>query len=118
MTETLFPADILAFWRDAGPTRWFGKDAAFDDAIRHRFLATWEAARDGKLEHWQDSDDGRWYYCNGSSWVESPDNRLPQAIVDAAAAQRSSVHDAICCTDNSSSDAGALGAGRRNVAGS
>ena len=34
MTETLFPADILAFWRDAGPTRWFGKDAAFDDAIR------------------------------------------------------------------------------------
>lgn len=38
-------------------------------------------------DYWQDSDDGRWYYCNGSSWVESPDNRLPQAIIDAAAAQ-------------------------------
>lgn len=37
-------------------------------------------------DYWQDSDDGRWWYCNGSSWVESPDNRLPQAILDAAAA--------------------------------
>jgi uncharacterized protein (DUF924 family) len=52
------PADILAFWRTAGEARWFGKDAAFDDAIRRRFLATWEAARDGKLDSWQDSDDG------------------------------------------------------------
>ncbi|WFC43172.1 hypothetical protein [Pseudoxanthomonas sp. SE1] len=40
-------------------------------------------------DYWQDSDDGRWWYCNGSSWVESPDNRLPQAIIDAAAAQSS-----------------------------
>jgi hypothetical protein len=37
-------------------------------------------------DYWQDSDDGRWWYCNGSSWVESPDNRLPQAVLDAAAA--------------------------------
>lgn len=37
-------------------------------------------------DYWQDSDDGRWWYCNGSSWVESPDNRLPQVVVDAAAA--------------------------------
>lgn len=35
-------------------------------------------------DYWQDSDDGRWWYCNGSSWVESPDNRLPQVVVDAA----------------------------------
>ena len=38
-------------------------------------------------DYWQDSDDGRWWYCNGSSWVESPDNRLPQVVVDTAAAQ-------------------------------
>ncbi|WP_296280544.1 hypothetical protein [Pseudoxanthomonas sp.] len=38
-------------------------------------------------DYWQDSDDGRWWYCNGSSWIESTDNRLPQAILDAAAAQ-------------------------------
>lgn len=37
-------------------------------------------------DYWQDSDDGKWWYCNGSSWVESPDNRLPQVVIDAAAA--------------------------------
>ena len=35
-------------------------------------------------DYWQDSDDGRWWYCNGSSWVESPDNRLPQVVIDTA----------------------------------
>lgn len=38
-------------------------------------------------DYWQDSDDGKWWYCNGSSWIESPDNRLPQAVIDAATAQ-------------------------------
>lgn len=33
-------------------------------------------------DYWQDSDDGRWYYCTGSSWVETPDSRLPQVVVD------------------------------------
>ena len=32
------PADVVAFWREAGPKRWFEKDAAFDDDIRRRFL--------------------------------------------------------------------------------
>lgn len=59
MTATLAtPADIIAFWRDAGPDRWWKKDAAFDDEIRTRFLATWEAARDGKLSAWQETDEG------------------------------------------------------------
>ena len=35
------PHDVLAFWRAAGPDKWFTKDAAFDDAIRARFLATY-----------------------------------------------------------------------------
>lgn len=30
--------DIVAFWRDAGPAKWFAKDAAFDDALRIRFV--------------------------------------------------------------------------------
>ena len=30
---------MLAFWREAGPEKWFTKDTAFDDAIRARFLA-------------------------------------------------------------------------------
>ena len=31
------PADILTFWRLAGPAKWFAKDDRFDDAIRLKF---------------------------------------------------------------------------------
>lgn len=30
--------DILAFWHDAGPAKWFAKDATFDAELRVRFL--------------------------------------------------------------------------------
>ena len=36
MSET--PADVVAFWREAGPERWFKKDTDFDEQIRARFL--------------------------------------------------------------------------------
>ena len=52
------PADVLAFWRDAGPDRWFEKDDAFDAAIRSRFLATYEAAARGELSAWEESPEG------------------------------------------------------------
>ena len=52
------PADILTFWRTAGYDRWYGKDDAFDQDLRDRFMGTWEAGRDGKLSAWQDSDGG------------------------------------------------------------
>jgi uncharacterized protein (DUF924 family) len=51
------PQDVLAFWRAAGPDRWFTKDAAFDDDIRRRFLATYEAAAAGTLV-WDDTAEG------------------------------------------------------------
>jgi uncharacterized protein (DUF924 family) len=46
-------ADVLAFWRAAGPDKWFKKDAAFDDEIKWRFLATYEAAAAGRLGGWE-----------------------------------------------------------------
>ena len=49
------PADVLAFWRDAGPDKWFTRDDAFDSEIREKFLATYEAAAAGKLSAWEDS---------------------------------------------------------------
>jgi uncharacterized protein (DUF924 family) len=52
------PADIVAFWRDAGPERWFEKDADFDDEIRGRFLEAHEAAAAGKLTDWEQSAEG------------------------------------------------------------
>jgi len=49
---TVQPEDVLAFWRDAGPSRWFRKDEAFDHEFRTRFLGAHEAARRGELDAW------------------------------------------------------------------
>ena len=51
-------AEVVAFWREAGPDKWFEKDDAFDAEIRRRFLATHEAAAAGKLAAWEDSAEG------------------------------------------------------------
>jgi uncharacterized protein (DUF924 family) len=47
------PEDVLSFWREAGPKRWFAQDPAFDAEIRERFLATHEAAAAGRLSAWE-----------------------------------------------------------------
>jgi uncharacterized protein (DUF924 family) len=52
------PAGILAFWRDAGPKRWYTPDAAFDAEVRRRFLGLWQKAAAGELSSWETSDDG------------------------------------------------------------
>jgi uncharacterized protein (DUF924 family) len=52
------PADVIAFWRDAGPEKWFEKDTAFDDEIRRRFLALHETAASGKLTSWEATAEG------------------------------------------------------------
>ena len=44
------PSDVLAFWREAGPDRWYERDDAFDAAIRTRFLSTCDAAVRGENE--------------------------------------------------------------------
>jgi uncharacterized protein (DUF924 family) len=52
------PADIVDFWRAVGPDRWYEKDAALDEEIRKRFLATHEAAATGKLTAWEQTAEG------------------------------------------------------------
>jgi uncharacterized protein (DUF924 family) len=52
------PADILAFWRDAGPARWYTPGDAFDAEVRRRFLDLWKIAAAGELSSWEASDDG------------------------------------------------------------
>ena len=46
------PHDVLRFWQDAGPQRWFKRDATFDAQFHERFLASHEAAAAGALDHW------------------------------------------------------------------
>jgi uncharacterized protein (DUF924 family) len=55
MTVGVAPAQIVSFWRDAGPDTWFEEDESFDQAIRSRFLSTYEAAANGELAVWEDS---------------------------------------------------------------
>ena len=52
------PSQLLQFWRDAGPARWFARDDAFDAGLRDRFLATHEAAASGALADWGTSAEG------------------------------------------------------------
>jgi uncharacterized protein (DUF924 family) len=52
------PETVLAFWREAGPDKWFTRDDAFDADIRTKFLSTYEAAAAGKLAAWEASAEG------------------------------------------------------------
>jgi len=52
------PADVTAFWRTAGPAKWFRKDTAFDQEITTRFLASHEAAAAGRLSDWEATPEG------------------------------------------------------------
>ena len=60
MTEAcdIAPADILSFWRQVGPERWYERDDALDADIRARFLELWRKAADGGLSSWEATDDG------------------------------------------------------------
>lgn len=52
------PSDIIAFWSEAGPSRWFTKDEAFDRRFRETFLDAHEAACRGDLDPWQRTPGG------------------------------------------------------------
>jgi uncharacterized protein (DUF924 family) len=56
--EVATPAEVIAFWFEAGPKKWFNKDTAFDEQIRARFLPTYEAAVEGRLTFWEATAEG------------------------------------------------------------
>lgn len=51
-------AAVIAFWQEAGPSRWFRKDAAFDAQFRERFIAEHEAALRGEFDSWPRTPEG------------------------------------------------------------
>ena len=51
-------AEVISFWREAGPKKWFLKDDAFDAAIRAKFAALHARAAVGDLDHWAETADG------------------------------------------------------------
>ena len=52
------PSAIVAFWRDAGPDRWFAKDVAFDGLCRSRFLALHMQAAARQHDDWMADAEG------------------------------------------------------------
>lgn len=52
------PDDVVSFWHEAGPDRWFKKDEAFDARIRERFARLYDAAARGELDGWADTPEG------------------------------------------------------------
>jgi len=58
MTLGVEPAEIVSFWRQAGPEKWFEQDEAFDQSIRLRFLPICEAAVREGLSVWEETAEG------------------------------------------------------------
>jgi uncharacterized protein (DUF924 family) len=52
------PDEVVSFWREAGPERWFARDEALDQACRERFGLTYEAAARGDLNEWELTPEG------------------------------------------------------------
>lgn len=51
------PGEIIRFWHEAGPERWFTKDDSFDALCRARFLPAYDLARTGRLKgEWETAE--------------------------------------------------------------
>jgi uncharacterized protein (DUF924 family) len=51
-------AEVVAFWRDAGYSKWFRGGDAFDEEVRTHLEAAHFAAARRELEHWMDDAEG------------------------------------------------------------
>ncbi|MGI9371226.1 MAG: DUF924 family protein [Hyphomicrobiales bacterium] len=52
------PRDVLDFWFEAGPKKWFAKDDDFDQAITATFQHANQLGRAGGLDAWTETPDG------------------------------------------------------------
>lgn len=50
--------EVIAFWRAAGPKKWFAKDPAFDVEFRDRFAHLYAKASRAELAHWRNTAEG------------------------------------------------------------
>jgi uncharacterized protein (DUF924 family) len=51
-------AEVVEFWRQAGPSMWFAKDADFDRRFHETFLGAHEAAARGHFDGWLATPEG------------------------------------------------------------
>jgi len=50
--------EVIEFWVNAGPSKWFAKDLEFDRDFRDRFMHLHMQAAARKLDHWAESAQG------------------------------------------------------------
>lgn len=50
--------EVVAFWRNAGPGRWFARDDAFDRRFGERFIDAHWAAAQRRLDDWMRTPEG------------------------------------------------------------
>ena len=55
MEQAISAEDVIGFWQEAGPERWFAKDDSFDALCRARFLSAYELAGAGGLNGWEET---------------------------------------------------------------
>ena len=52
------PADVIGFWREAGPSQWFRKSETFDQALRAQFDIPHLRAAAGAHDDWAETAEG------------------------------------------------------------
>ncbi|WP_020176928.1 DUF924 family protein [Methyloferula stellata] len=55
---THLPKDIIAFWYEAGPYRWYDATPEFDVEVTAKWLAAHEMAARGDYDGWKDGPEG------------------------------------------------------------
>jgi uncharacterized protein (DUF924 family) len=55
---TIAPSDVVAFWKEAGPKKWFARDEGFDAEFRRRFHDAHVAAARRERDDWADTAEG------------------------------------------------------------
>ncbi|WP_332659581.1 DUF924 family protein [Brevundimonas sp.] len=58
MNTQIAPSDVVGFWKEAGPKKWFAKDDAFDALFRQRFETAHFMAARRELDHWAETPEG------------------------------------------------------------
>ena len=58
MTQDIAPSHVIAFWKEAGPGKWFALDPAFDADFGRRFEAAHLAAARREHDDWMETADG------------------------------------------------------------
>lgn len=58
MSTQIAISDVVGFWKEAGPQKWFAKDDAFDAEFRRRFHDAHVAAARRELDHWMETPEG------------------------------------------------------------